>query len=214
MKITIGWTKHSAETKAEFDYAPFWDPFKPGMPQHTETIEVDYNTDNPEVVANLVFAASNQLGAFGHAPYGDGEPTIIEKLMMAIEDTGYRGREAHFSLSIGDTVTVHDAGAPGDITLACTREGWEEVELQVTPTVTGLPREWRKLANQTGRDEVRDAYRNAADELEVATPSYGQVWHTIQTVADFLDDETTDKITDAVMNAFGGDPVNGRKYES
>jgi hypothetical protein len=61
-----------------------------------------------------VFIATN-------APELD-EDSPEELIRLAIEDTGYKGVEAHWSLSVGDTVSVQ--GGPR---FACESTGWTEV---------------------------------------------------------------------------------------
>ena len=219
-QVRIGWTKHDerdAEGYPTFKgqrYGAFFDPYQPGQAQHTEDIEVDFNVGGVDLaldgqqVAVIVYDASNRLGAFG-PPSPTGDESVSAKVQRAIHATGYTGREAHFSLSIGDTVTVHP-DTSDEITYACTREGWEIVKLEVTPTVVGLPREWREIArgitvqaeNPVGA-RVRDAYRNAADQLEVAMPTWGDFRKAIEAEAGYLDSEALDHITDAVVRKLG-----------
>lgn len=126
--VTIGWTKHDgSRTFNGQPYGPFFDPYIPGQPQHTETIWVDVADDFPSsleadadakldavrVIAEEVFHATN-------APFVP-EGSRLAQIAAAIEAKGYHGEGAHYSLSIGDTVTV--AG----LRLGCAREGWVQV---------------------------------------------------------------------------------------
>lgn len=118
IEITIGWTKSSLP-----EYSSFCDGYKPGAEQHTETIEVEWSPKHPEPdwgaleVAEACFIATN-------SPY---EVTgLAAEIRSAIAATGYDGRGAHYSLSVGDTVTV------GEVMLACANFGWERVFAGVT----------------------------------------------------------------------------------
>lgn len=108
--ITIGWTIHSDGIYR--GYVPYWDGYKPGTPQHVETIEVSLPSPMAtESIAALVFDALNNP-----------EPRGASRLILdAVQATGYRGEGAHFSLSVGDTVTVNAT------MLSCERMGWTEV---------------------------------------------------------------------------------------
>lgn len=118
IEVTIGWTKSSLP-----EYSSFCDGYKPGAEQHTETIEVEAPESLPrnmtmaEYVAEQAFVATN-------APY---EVTgLAAEIRSAIAATGYDGRGAHYSLSVGDTVTV------SEVMLACSNFGWERVQAQVS----------------------------------------------------------------------------------
>lgn len=111
--VTIGWTISDRAT----GYSSF-DGYRPGARQHTETLSIDLGeTDQPvdrlvEMIAEAAFEATNSP-----AP----QMVVAQKIATALAATGYRGAEAHYSLSTGDTVTV------GEVTLACARFGWDRV---------------------------------------------------------------------------------------
>ncbi len=108
--VIIGWTLSDREN----GYVSYVDGWCPGVPQHLLAIEVDLPPDTaPRKVADLVYLATNAEDLEGH-PYA-------AKILAAVQASGYRGEEArHFSLSVGDTVTV------GGVRLACEAAGWEE----------------------------------------------------------------------------------------
>jgi hypothetical protein len=113
--ITIGWTKSDRAS----GYSSF-DGYRPGAEQHTETIEVDVPATgrwDAERLADHVYEAMNAPASpsvFGSVP---------EQIREAIAATGYRGEGAHYTFSVGDTVTVDG------VTVACGRVGWQRVEL-------------------------------------------------------------------------------------
>jgi hypothetical protein len=124
--ITIGWTIHApapgsqGHRYADESYTPFRDAWTPGQPQHVETITLELPDvlDHPVAItatdlAEAVFEATN-------APEVR-EGSLAGLVQAAIQATGYTGREAHWSLSVGDTVTVD-----GDI-FACDMSGWRLV---------------------------------------------------------------------------------------
>lgn len=111
--LVIGYTqpqRHAAE-----DYVPTMDGYKPGARQHELMITVPLPPNlQPHRIAELVFIATN-------APELDpGSPE--ELIRLAIEDTGYKGAEAHWSVSVGDTVAIE--GGPR---YACENVSWIEV---------------------------------------------------------------------------------------
>lgn len=111
--ITVGWTKHGVAADRR-NYAPFFDSYRPGQPQHELVLTVQLPVAwDAQRVAGACFLATNAPGVGPDSPEG--------RILAAIQATGYRGAEAHFSLSVGDTVTV------GDTKLACARFGWQEV---------------------------------------------------------------------------------------
>jgi hypothetical protein len=117
--IHIGYTKVvRPEAGAGFGYVPMADGYRPGAEQHVVTITVDLSPSlQPYRIAELVFIATNapeELLAEGSAE---------ELIRLAIEDTGYKGVEAHWSLSVGDTVQVGDGPR-----WACEASGWTEVK--------------------------------------------------------------------------------------
>ncbi|MGZ0147122.1 hypothetical protein ACXJJ3_08630 [Kribbella sp. WER1] len=109
--ITIGWTISNREA----GYVAFMDGYQPFAKQYTETITVELPVNVVgHQVAELVFIATN-------APAVD-PGTPEEAVQEAIYATGYRGEQAaHFSLSVGDTVTVDD------VMWACKAASWEKV---------------------------------------------------------------------------------------
>lgn len=122
IEVRIGWTKSDRAN----GYSSFCDGYRPGAEQHTLDLEVTFS--NPpmgpdgidyqrtaEAVADACFTATN-------SPFPDMLQGISGQIYRLIRDSGYRGREAgHFSLSVGDTVTV------GEVMLACEPLGWERV---------------------------------------------------------------------------------------
>jgi hypothetical protein len=123
--VIIGWTQHERLPESpgtmlhrvarQPDYTPFWDGYRAGQPQHTITFELEVpDNATPAIVAQEAFTASN-------APYPLTEGTVAARILAAIQATGYRGREAHYSLSVGDTVEVDG------VKLSCEGSGWEPV---------------------------------------------------------------------------------------
>lgn len=107
--ITVGWTISDMDA----GYSSFSDGYRHGAKQHVETVTVDIPDDwTTEQVAEAVFVATN-------SPRPD---DTAEQIRSAISATGYNGRGAHWSFSVGDTVTV------GDQTVACANFGWDEVQ--------------------------------------------------------------------------------------
>lgn len=106
-EVTIGWTVHAQGDGDTLDYWPFHDPWRAGQPQHEVTFTLTdpplniYDSVNPRAVCDAVFAATNEPDA---AP---GDDTVEGRIVEAIRQAGYVGREAHYSLSVGDTVTVN-----------------------------------------------------------------------------------------------------------
>lgn len=90
--LTIGWTKSDMAN----GYSSF-DGYRHGARQHTETIEIETGDLNDRAVCEAVFAATNIPGI------GD---TVAQDIQRAIAATGYRGQGAHYSFSVGDTVTI------------------------------------------------------------------------------------------------------------
>lgn len=122
IEITIGWTR-SEVVDGKLIYSSFGDGYRPGASQHTETITI--RRDGPpasptlelvEHIAEAVFAATNDPGMRPDA-YGN----LAQRIRHAIDATGYRGQGAHYSLSVGDTVTVNE------VMLACEGSGWRRV---------------------------------------------------------------------------------------
>jgi len=111
-KIVVGWTI----SDRDHGYVSYMDGWRAGQPQHELSIEVAVPPSlAPHQVADLVFIATNAPDVESH-PYA-------AKILEAIVATGYRGEEAgHFSLSVGDTVTVDG------IKLACQASNWVNAE--------------------------------------------------------------------------------------
>lgn len=121
--VTIGWTKPDRAK----GYSNF-DGYRIGAQQHTETITLDVgDTEQPvarlaEVIVEAVFTATN-------SPYE--EPGMAGQIRAAIAATGYRGQGAHYSISVGDTVTI------GETMWACERIGWKIVNEEPRWRYTG-----------------------------------------------------------------------------
>jgi hypothetical protein len=114
VEMRIGWTKSRP------GYSSFMHGYVHGEEQHTEDITVDapdeYFEDSIENgvhrLAEAAFIATN-------APFEvDGVPKQIRDAVYA---SGYTGEQAHYSLSVGDTVTV------GEVMLSCDHHGWLRV---------------------------------------------------------------------------------------
>ena len=138
IEVTIGWTMSDRAN----GYSSY-DGYQPGARQHTETIEVEW-TNTPEVaddemlaaigatrgeaealrIQRIVEALAEACFAATNHPFPRSLEGLPGQVYRAIEATGYRGEQAgHYSLSVGDTVTVNEA------TLACAPFGWERVTL-------------------------------------------------------------------------------------
>jgi hypothetical protein len=119
VEVTIGWTRSDRAN----GYSSH-DGYRPGASQHTETIVVtldqsvaDFVRDVPgtvERIAEAAFAATNH-------PYPEGLTGLDGQVYTAIRATGYNGRGAHYSLSVGDTVSI------AEVMLACDSIGWRRV---------------------------------------------------------------------------------------
>jgi len=106
--LVVGYTKVDRDN----DYVPMMDGYRPGAEQHEITVTVDLPPDMAgHLVAELVFIATN-------APDLE-EDSRAMKIRDAITATGYKGREAHWSLSVGDTVIVDGTR------YACQNSGWQ-----------------------------------------------------------------------------------------
>lgn len=113
--VTVGWTKHE-DRDVSPTHIPFFHVWRPGQDQHEETITVAVPADlYGQRLAEVVFAATNH-------PDPDRLLGPAATIRKAILDTGYEGREAHWSLSVGDTVTVDG------VRWAVDRFGWVLVE--------------------------------------------------------------------------------------
>lgn len=113
--VTIGWTRSDPET----GYSSFSDGYRPGASQHRLTLRVTVPDDADvaaavEAIAEAAFAATNH-------PAPETLTGYARQIHEGIAASGYIGREAHYSLSVGDTVSV------GEVTLACAPTGWQRV---------------------------------------------------------------------------------------
>jgi hypothetical protein len=109
--LVIGYTKMTRDRT----YIAAFDGYRPGAAQHVLSVTVNLPPGmEPHRVADLVFIGTNAPELDPRSPAG--------LVLAAIQATGYRGAEAHWSLSVGDTVTVDG------IQLACEAAGWTEVE--------------------------------------------------------------------------------------
>ena len=118
IEVTIGWTRSDLAN----GYSSF-DGYRPGASQHTETITLDTDgkgtgifaevptLEAVEQIAEACFVATN-------APFTSG---LAAEIAEQIAQTGYHGQGAHYSLSVGDTVTV------GEVMVSCERTGWQRV---------------------------------------------------------------------------------------
>lgn len=119
--VTIGWTRSDPDA----GYSSFCDGYRPGAAQHRLTVLVDVPDEADiavavEAIAEAAFTATNH-------PAPETLTGYARQIHDGITASGYIGREAHYSLSVGDTVTV------GEVTLACAPTGWQRV------TYAGLP---------------------------------------------------------------------------
>lgn len=115
IEVTIGWTRSDPAT----GYSSFSDGYQPGADQHRLTLRVDVPTDADigaavEAIAEAAFAATNH-------PDPDALTGYAKQIYEGVQASGYTGREAHYSLSVGDTVTI------AEVTLACAPTGWQRV---------------------------------------------------------------------------------------
>lgn len=106
--VTVGWTQPDRAT----GYSNY-DGYRPGASQHTETFAVEVPRDfDDERLCWLLLEATNSptVRPADATPAGDA--------LGAIVATGYTGAQAHWSLSRGDTVTIHhtEAGPHGPST--------------------------------------------------------------------------------------------------
>jgi hypothetical protein len=110
--VVIGYTKMHRTTGG--GYVPMVDGYRPGAAQHVLTVTVDLAPElSPDKIAELVFHATNAQVLTPGGP--------AQAIYEAVVATGYRGEEAHWSLSVGDTVTVDG------VQLACQAAGWTPV---------------------------------------------------------------------------------------
>lgn len=112
LTVTVGWTKSDMST----GYSSY-DGYRPGAEQHTETITVAVESPaDSKAVAEAVFEATNSPCVRPN----DG--SLAGQVLEALVATGYHGQGAHWSLSVGDTVTVDG------LMLAVERFGFSVVE--------------------------------------------------------------------------------------
>ena len=104
----------------ERPYVPMMDGYRPGTPQHTLTVRVEVPNDaDPAAavydLAEAAFTATNHPSPAGLGGYAG-------QIFDGIRASGYRGHEGgHYSLSIGDTVSV------AEVTLGCEPTGWKRI---------------------------------------------------------------------------------------
>ena len=113
--VTIGWTLLNTEDPTR-EYVSFSDGYREGAPQHEVTFEIETYGVTGRHVAESAFIATN-------APEV-GPETLAGHILAKISESGYTGRvdrkgyAGHYSLSVGDTVTVDGAK------YACEPFGW------------------------------------------------------------------------------------------
>lgn len=144
--VTVGWTDDPS-------CCSYFEGYRPGARQHVETLQVQW--DNPpkiaapddilalaggdaglatllradaerraglrtvETLAEAVYEATND-------PFASNRHGLTGQVYRAVRATGYDGRGAHYSLSVGDTVTVTGEGFPA-IAVELTRDGWAKL---------------------------------------------------------------------------------------
>lgn len=116
-EVTIGWTLNN---RADRTYVSFSDGYREGVLQHEVTFTLDVADDvNGESIADAVFLATNAPSV---AP-----GTLAAQILAEVAASGYTGRVegedyiGHYSLSVGDTVTVDGTK------YACANIGWKTV---------------------------------------------------------------------------------------
>lgn len=110
--MTIGWTKNTEQDRAE-GYVSFFDGYEDGRAQETVSLTLTVPDDvTGGDLAEAVFHATN-------CPEDPCPDTLAGQILAGIQETGYRGEGAHFSLSVGDTVTVDG------VRYCCESLGWE-----------------------------------------------------------------------------------------
>jgi hypothetical protein len=114
-ELTIGWTKNTEETLAA-GYVSFSDGYRPGAEQVevAMTLAVPFDATMDDIAEAAFIATNSPFVAEGTLPYFIAE---------AIDKADYHGQGAHYSLSVGDTVTVDG------VTLECAGMGWREVKV-------------------------------------------------------------------------------------
>jgi hypothetical protein len=110
VQVTIGSTKR--EQPNHPNYRVF-EPYEVGLAQHFVNVTfVSKFSGDPERVADQVYEAMNNPSPTGK----------VAEILALVQETGFNGSQSgHFSLSVGDTVTVDGR------VFACDRYGWKEV---------------------------------------------------------------------------------------
>lgn len=102
--VTVGWTRPDREA----GYSAFLDGWRPGADQHTETLTFLVPADYSDLdVVEALFVATND-------PDTPAAGTVPAGVRAALDATGYNGAGAHYSLSVGDTVSIHTSEAGPD----------------------------------------------------------------------------------------------------
>lgn len=114
--VTVGWTINTKDR----EYVSFADGWKEGAPQHAVTFRiVSDEIWSPQEVAEKVFVATNAPGLR--------EGSLEAEILARIVASGWNGDlhdddlYGHFSLSVGDTVTVNGTR------FACASFGWDQL---------------------------------------------------------------------------------------
>lgn len=115
VEVVLGWSISDPEA----GYSSFSDGYRPGVKQQCVTVHVEVPHDaDPaaavEAIAEAAFAATNH-------PAPEALTGYARQIYDGVKASGYRGQGAHYSFSVGDTVTVNE------VTLACASLGWERV---------------------------------------------------------------------------------------
>lgn len=118
--VVIGWNTARDPEGRHLGWARGW---KPGDPMHTEelTLEAPGTTrpalDFLEVICEAAFSATNDP-----RPTEDLTP-FGRQIREALAERGFDGSQSgHYSLSVGDTVTI------AEIMFECKAFGWNRVE--------------------------------------------------------------------------------------
>lgn len=113
VEMTIGWTISDMEN----GYSSF-SGYQQGAQQVTKTITIEAPVGSfAEQIAEAVFHGTNA------PPEYLSEGSMAAQVAGCLRSLGFRGEGAHYSLSVGDTVTVMG------VTLAVERFGFKEVDL-------------------------------------------------------------------------------------
>lgn len=180
--VTIGWTKSDREN----GYSSF-DGYRPGAEQHTEYLAIQITTSTridsaADAICNAAFTALND-------PFPSMLTGVARQIWEKVHATGYRGEGAHYSLSVGDTVTVDN------VMFACEPTGWK----QITPTF-GV---WRGgFANYAPSyvDEDVEFFDSLHDAIH-AMQSRITVGHWQPQHFEFLSKESSDALTPCVTGS-------------